>query len=157
MRRDGDWLWRHITWLYLFRISPHAVRQLRGGKLHTEHAEKGLPKHRKSPQITAKHRKSPQFSANQVQVTSMMQQLTANQYKHRKSPQITTNNRKSVNVRISWTSYATYQNLKSRPVFMLFMPESHKILHTWNEMLHDHLTNLSGSTSATSSPLKIGH
>jgi len=48
---------------------------------------------------TANHRKSPQFTANQVQMTSMMPQLTANQYKHRKSPQIrsqiTTIHRKS--------------------------------------------------------------
>jgi len=45
----------------------------------------GLPKHRKSDH------KSLQFTANQVQVTSMMPQLTANQYKHRKSQQITAN------------------------------------------------------------------
>jgi len=44
---------------------------------------------------TANHRKSdrksPQFTANQVQVTSAMPQVTANQCKHRKSPQITAN------------------------------------------------------------------
>ena len=47
--------------------------------------------HRSTCLNTANHRKSPQFTANQVQVTSVMPQLTANQYKHRISQQITAN------------------------------------------------------------------
>ena len=65
------------------------MRQRVTAAFNNNSVQHGLPKHRKSPQVTAKHRKSlqirPQITANQVQVTSRISQLTANQCKYRKS------------------------------------------------------------------------
>jgi len=46
------------------------------------HSIAGLPKHRKSPQITAKHRKTPQNTANHSKSPQIRPQITAI---HRKS------------------------------------------------------------------------